>query len=69
MEIRKLTNKDAESVSALIKECFEAIDLGGHTEEGKRIQIESNNPQNLMDIWNVGANPCSFNYLIWCVED
>ena len=48
MEIRKFIDKDAVSVSALIKECFKTIDLGGHTEEGKRIQIEANSPQNLL---------------------
>ena len=48
MEIRKFIDKDAVSVSALIKECFNTMDLGGHTEEGKRIQIESNSPQNLL---------------------
>ena len=48
MEIRKFTDKDAISVSAIIKECFNTIDLGGHTEEGKRIQIESNSPENLI---------------------
>ena len=48
MEIRKFTDEDAISVSALIKECFNTIDLGGHTEEGKRIQIESNRPEDLI---------------------
>ena len=48
MEIRKFKNTDAESVSTLIKECFNTIDLGGHTEEGKRLQIEANSPQNLI---------------------
>jgi N-acetylglutamate synthase-like GNAT family acetyltransferase len=48
MEIRKFTDKDAVSVSALIKECFNTMDLGGHTEEGKRIQIESNKPKDLI---------------------
>jgi predicted N-acetyltransferase YhbS len=48
MEIRKFTDRDAVSVSALIKECFDTLDLGGHTEEGKRIQIGANSPQNLL---------------------
>jgi N-acetylglutamate synthase-like GNAT family acetyltransferase len=48
MEIRKFINSDAISVSTLIKECFNTIDLGGHTEEGKRLQIEANSPQNLI---------------------
>ena len=48
MEIRRFKDKDAESVSTLIKECFDTLDLGGHTEEGKRMQIESNSPQSLM---------------------
>ena len=48
MEIRKFTDRDAAVVSALIKKCFDTMDVGGHTEEGKRMQIESNSPQNLM---------------------
>ena len=48
MNIRDFKYKDAISVSAIIKECFNTIDLGGHTEEGKRIQIESNSPENLI---------------------
>jgi len=48
MEIREFRNSDAAVVSALIKECFNTIDLGGHTEEGKRIQIESNSPEKLL---------------------
>ena len=48
MKIRKFANRDGISVSAIIKECFNNIDLGGHTEEGKRIQIESNSPENLI---------------------
>ena len=48
MEIRKFIDKDTGSVSTLIKECFNTIDLGGHTEEGKRLQIEANSPQNLV---------------------
>ena len=48
MEIRKFADRDAASVSALITQCFNTIDLGGHTEEGKRIQIESNSPENLI---------------------
>lgn len=48
MEIRKFKNRDAVSVSTLIKDCFNTIDLGGHTEEGKRMQIESNSPEKLM---------------------
>ena len=49
MLIRKFKNSDAVSASSLIKECFDAIDLGGHTEEGKRLQIEGNSPQNLIN--------------------
>jgi hypothetical protein len=48
MEFRKFKNNDAVPVSNLIKECFNTIDLGGHTEEGKRLQIEGNSPQNLI---------------------
>ena len=48
MEIRKFTDSDSVSVSTLIKECFDTIDLGGHTEEGKRMQIEANSPQELL---------------------
>lgn len=48
MEIRKFTYKDATFVSKLIGECFNTLDLGGHTEEGKRLQIESNSPENLI---------------------
>ena len=48
MNIREFRNQDAIYVSAIIKECFNTIDLGGHTEEGKRIQIESNSPENLL---------------------
>ena len=48
MKIRKFKEKDADSVSALIKECFDNTDLGGHTEEGKRMQIEANSPQDLL---------------------
>ena len=48
MNIREFKKKDAISVSAIINECFNTIDLGGHTEEGKRIQIDSNSPDNLI---------------------
>jgi predicted N-acetyltransferase YhbS len=48
MEIRKFKHKDAKLASALIEECFRSLDLGGHTEEGKRLQIESNRPENLI---------------------
>jgi predicted N-acetyltransferase YhbS len=48
MEIREFRKTDAAVVSALIIECFNTIDLGGHTEEGKRIQIESNSPGKLL---------------------
>ena len=47
MEIRKFTDKDAVSISVLIEECFNTMDLGGHTEEGKRMQFESNGPEKL----------------------
>ena len=48
IEIRKFTDRDADSVSALIKECFDTINLGGHTEEGKRMQIKANSSQSLV---------------------
>ncbi|MFC1838478.1 GNAT family N-acetyltransferase [Thermodesulfobacteriota bacterium] len=48
MEIRKFTCKDALSVSVLIEKCFNTVNLGGHTEEGKQLQIEWNSPENLI---------------------
>ena len=48
MEIRTFKDEDAKPVSTLIEECFYSLDLGGHTEEGKRLQVEANRPENLI---------------------
>ena len=48
MKIRTFHEKDASKVSSIIHDCFTNIDLGGHTEEGKRLQIEYNQPEILI---------------------
>ena len=48
IKIRKFRQEDAEAVSALIKNNFMKLDMGGHTKEGLRLQIEGNSPDNLI---------------------
>lgn len=36
-------------VSSIIENCFVNLDIGGHTEKGKRIQIELNQPKILIE--------------------
>ena len=48
MDIRKFADNDASFASGLIKKCFNTMDQGGHTEEGKNLQIEHNSPEKLI---------------------
>lgn len=48
MRIRKFKNEDAKEIYGIIKECFLSLDLGKHTKEGIRLQVERNNPENLI---------------------
>ncbi len=45
MNIRRFEESDAFAVSSIIENCFVNLDIGGHTEEGKRIQIALNTPE------------------------
>jgi len=48
MEIRKFKKEDAVEASLIIKECFEKLDIGKHTDRGIQLQIEGNSPENLI---------------------
>ena len=48
MKIHRFRTEDAKEVSSLIKNNFIKLDLGGHTQEGIRLQIKGNNPKNLI---------------------
>ena len=47
--IRKFRIDDAKDVYEIIRDNFINIDLGGHTSEGIRLQIEGNSPINLIE--------------------
>ena len=49
MEIRKFKTEDAIKVSTIIKNNYRKINLGGHSKEGIRLQIEGNSPINLIE--------------------
>lgn len=49
MEIRKFKTKDAKKVSKIIEDNYRKINLGGHSKEGIRLQIEGNSPINLIE--------------------
>lgn len=48
MIIRKFNKEDAIPVSEIIKDCFVTLDIGKHSHEGIRFQIEWNSPDNLI---------------------
>ena len=48
MEIRKFKKEDAIEASLIIKECFQKLDIGKHTDRGIQLQIEGNSPENLI---------------------
>jgi len=48
MIIRKFKKEDAVEASLIIKECFEKLDIGKHTDRGIQLQIEGNSPENLI---------------------
>jgi GNAT superfamily N-acetyltransferase len=48
MQIRDFRKEDAADVSLLIKECYQKLDIGGHTARGLQIQIGANSPENLI---------------------
>ena len=48
MKIRRFKEQDAIEVYEIIKDCFENLAIGKHTRRGIQIQIESNNPENLI---------------------
>ena len=48
MEIRRFKKADAPEVSQLIKECYLKLDIGGHTERGRKMQIWGNNEEDLI---------------------
>lgn len=47
--IREFRENDAEQIYRIIKDCFMHIDVGGHTEEGIRLQLEANAPERLCE--------------------
>ena len=47
--IRNFKEEDASRISSIIEECFKLIDLGNHTAEGIRLQIEANRPELLIE--------------------
>ena len=48
MEIRDFKLQDASEASYLIQECYQKLDIGGHTPSGIKMQIWSNNSENLV---------------------
>lgn len=48
MIIRRFKKEDAIEISRIIKECFLSLDLGKHTKVGINLQIENNDPDNLI---------------------
>jgi N-acetylglutamate synthase-like GNAT family acetyltransferase len=48
MKIRRFKVTDADAASRLIRECFMKLDMGGHTKRVIALQIEGNNPENLI---------------------
>ena len=49
MEIRKFRTEDVKEVYKIIRDNFININLGGHTKKGIDLQIEGNNPINLIE--------------------
>lgn len=48
MIIRKFEKEDAVGIYKIIKECFESLEIGGHTKKGIALQIKYNSPKNLI---------------------
>jgi N-acetylglutamate synthase-like GNAT family acetyltransferase len=48
INIRKFKIEDAEKASIIIEDCFKKLDIQGHTDNGIKIQIEYNYPENLI---------------------
>jgi len=48
MQIRDFKKEDAAPASSLIRECFEKLDICGHTPKGIELQIAGNSPENLV---------------------
>ena len=48
MKIRDFRKEDAPRASSLIVECYQKLDVGGHTAIGLKIQIAGNSPENLL---------------------
>jgi N-acetylglutamate synthase-like GNAT family acetyltransferase len=49
MNIRRFKEEDASKVSSIIESCFTELDIGGHTERGRRLQIKRNQPEVLIE--------------------
>ena len=47
MEIREFRTEDAIEASSIIKECFQKLDIGGHTAAGIQREIDHNSSENL----------------------
>lgn len=58
MIIRRFKNEDAETISKIIKECFETLEIGKHTKEGIALQIAYNDSKHLIE------NSKNFNYFV-----
>jgi len=47
MIIREFEDADAPAISRIIRECFETLEMGRHTEKGVALQVASNDPERL----------------------
>lgn len=48
MKIRRFKDEDAIKVLEIIKDCFENLDIGKHTQKGIQLQLECNSPEKLI---------------------
>ncbi len=49
IDIRKFRKSDANEVYKIIKDCYANLDIGGHSIQGTKLQIESNTPEKIIE--------------------